>query len=82
MLQYVQDMRVVRRMGCSLSDQHVVLCKVRVVGPWIKRREVEIGTCMIRNEKLKENQYREGYASSFEEKGLKFDGDNVEYMWE
>ena len=29
MLQYVQDVRVVRGMGHGLSDQHLVLCKVR-----------------------------------------------------
>ena len=27
----------------DLSDHHVVLCKVRLVGSWIKRREVEVG---------------------------------------
>ena len=29
MLQYVQDVRVVRAMGLVPSDHHVVLCKVR-----------------------------------------------------
>ena len=38
MLRYIQDVRVVRGMGCGLSDQHVVLCKVRLVGGWIKKR--------------------------------------------
>ena len=37
-LYYVQDLRVVRGMGCGLSDHYVVLCKVRLVGAWIKRR--------------------------------------------
>ena len=32
MLHYVQDMRVVRGMGQGLSDHHVVLCNVRLVG--------------------------------------------------
>ena len=36
MLQYVQDVRVVRGMGQGLSD-HVALCKVRILGAWIKR---------------------------------------------
>ena len=31
-LRYVQDVRAVRGMGCGLSDHHVVLCKVRLVG--------------------------------------------------
>ena len=38
MLRYVQDVRAVRGMGCSLSDHYVVLCKVRLVGAWIKMR--------------------------------------------
>ena len=42
MLRYEQDVRVVRGMGRGLSD-HYVLCKVRFVGAWIKRREVVVG---------------------------------------
>ena len=53
MLQYVQDMRVVRGMGCILSVNHVILCKVRLVGAWIKRREVVVGARRIRSEKLR-----------------------------
>ena len=56
-------------MGCGLSDHHVVLCKVRLVGTWIKRREVVVGARRIRSQKLKEYQYREGYARSLEGKG-------------
>ena len=32
MLRYVQDVRAERGMGRGLSDHHVVLCKVRLVG--------------------------------------------------
>ena len=32
MLQYVQVVRSVKRMGRGLSDHHVVLCKVRFLG--------------------------------------------------
>ena len=35
-------------MGRGLSDHHVVLCKVRSVGTWIKRREVMVGARRIR----------------------------------
>ena len=82
MLRYVQDVRVVRGMGRGLSDHHV-LCKVRLVGAWIKRRELVIGARGIRSEKLREHQYREGYAWSLEGKGVEWDlGDNVEHIWE
>ena len=56
-------------MGCDLSD-HVVLCKVRLVGEWKKRREVVVGVRRIRSEELREHQYRERYAKSLEGKGI------------
>ena len=55
-LRYVQDVRWVRGMGRGLSDHHVVLRKVRLVGAWIKRRAVVVGARRIRNEKLREHQ--------------------------
>ena len=83
MLRYVHDMREVRGMGRGLSDHYVVLCKVRLVEAWIKRREVEVRARRIRSEKLREYQYREGYSRSFEDKGVEWDRDNnVEQMWE
>ena len=54
---YVQDVRAVRGMGQSLSHHHVVLCKIRLIQTWIKRREVVVGAQRIRSEKLMENQY-------------------------
>ena len=39
-LPYVQDVRAVRAMGQDLSDHYVLLYKFRLVGTWIKRREV------------------------------------------
>ena len=50
----------------GLSDHHMVLCKVRLVGAWIKRKEVVVGARRIRSEKLREDQYREGYGRSLE----------------
>ena len=83
MLQYVQVVRAVRGMGRGLSDYYVVLCKVRLAGTWIKRREVVVWTRKIRSEKLRKHQYREGYARSPEGKELECDGDiTVEHMRE
>ena len=42
----------------------MVLCKVRLVGAWIKKREVVVEARRIRSEKLREDRYREGYAKS------------------
>ena len=42
-----------------------------------------VGARRIRNEKMREHRYREGYARSFEGKGVEWDGENnVEHMWE
>ena len=82
-LRYVQDVRTVRGMGRGLSDHYNVLCKARLVGAWIKRREVVVGAWKIRSEKLREHHYREAYARSLEGKGGEWDGDdNIEHMWE
>ena len=42
-------------MGRGLSDQYVILCKVRLIGAWIKRRDVAVGARKIRSEKLREH---------------------------
>ena len=65
MLLYVQNVRAMRGMGRGLSDHYVVLCKVRLVRIWIKRREVVVGIRRIRSEKL-----RERYARSLKGKGV------------
>ena len=41
--------KVVRGIGRGLSDHHVVLRKVSLVGKWIKRREVVNGARRVRN---------------------------------
>ena len=83
MMRCVKYMRAVRGMGRGLLDHYAVLRKVRLVGAWIKRREVVAGARRIRSEKLRERQYRERYTRSLEGKGVEWDGDNnVEHMWE
>ena len=59
----------------------MLLCKVKLVGSCIKRREVVVGDRRIRSEKLSEGYYREGYAQSLKGKGVE-EGDNVKHMWE
>ena len=43
MLRYVHDLRALTEIGRGLSDHYVVLCKVMLLGLWIKRREVVMG---------------------------------------
>ena len=71
-----------RGMGQGLSDLHEVLHKVRLVGAWIKRREVVVGARRITSKKLREDRYREGYAWSLEGERVEGDGNNVENTWE
>ena len=54
-----KDVRALRGMGRSLSDHHLVLCEVRLVGTWIKRKEMVVRARRIRSEKLRQHQYRE-----------------------
>ena len=37
---FCEDERIMKRMRRGISDQHVVLCKVRLMETWIKRRKV------------------------------------------
>ena len=70
-----------RGMGRGISDHHVVLCKIRLVGTWIKRREVVGRARRIRSEKLREHRYSEEYARFLEGKRVEWDGENnVEHM--
>ena len=39
MLCYVQDVRTVIGMTRGLSDHHVAVCKVRLIGAWIKKED-------------------------------------------
>ena len=72
MQRYMQDVRTVRGMGQVLSDHYVVLCKIKLVRTWIKRSDVVNEVRKIRSEKLREHQYREGYARSLEGKRVKW----------
>ena len=51
-----------RGVGRGVSNHHVVLCKVRLIGAWIKRGRVVVGARRIRSEKQREDQNREGYV--------------------
>ena len=53
------------------------------MGTWTKGRKIEDGARMIRTKKLREHQYRVGYARSLERKRVEWDREiNVEHMWE
>ena len=68
----------------GLLNHHVVLCKVRLVGTWIKRREVVTGARRNRSEKLREHQYMEEYAWFLDGKRIERDerSRNIDQMRE
>ena len=67
----------------SVSDHYVVLCKVRLVSEWMKRRGVVNEAWRIRSDKLSEHYYVEGYGKYLESKRLQWNEDgNVNQMWE
>ena len=68
MFRFAQDVKAGRRMGRGISNRHVVLCKVRLVGIWVKRRQLVDRATSIRSDKLSEYQYRKEYARSLEGK--------------
>ena len=62
MLRYVQDVREMRGMGCGLSDHYDVLCKVRLVKVWIKRREVMVAARRIMHDRSAWQRFVRGDA--------------------
>ena len=69
MLRYVKDVRTVRGMGLDLSDHHVVLCKIRLVGAWIKRIKVVVGARRNISEELREFKKCTMYAGFIDLEG-------------
>ena len=70
------DVMVARGMERGLSDHLVALCKARLLGAWIKRKELVVKARRIRSEKLRKYKFREGYVRSLEGKGVDWDRDN------
>ena len=68
MLHYVHDVRAVKGMGIGLSDYYSILCKIRLVGMWIRRSKMVNRARKIRSEKLSEHHYMEEYARRLESK--------------
>ena len=66
-----------------LKSLSTVFLSTILEGAWIKKRGGVLRHRRIRSEKLREHQYREGYARYLEDKGVEWNGDNnVEHMWE
>ena len=55
MLRYVKDVRTMKGMRRDLANHYVVLREVRLVGAWIKMREVVVEDRRIRSKKLREH---------------------------
>lgn len=56
----VYDIKTVKGMGVGMSDHMVVLCELKVVGGWLKKRLVDNTDGMVRRERLpiqREHEY-------------------------
>ena len=58
MLNYVHNLKILSRLVQDMSDQSVLLCKVQLVGTYIKGMEEMNGSGRITPEKLREQKYK------------------------
>ena len=57
-MKYVNDMKIVTKIGRNIFLHSVMICKVRLSGKSIKRREGVHDAGRIKREKLKEQHYK------------------------
>ena len=83
MLKYLCDVKVVRGLSGDLSDHLIVLCKIRLIGTWMERKERNRKGERIRSERLKNEEYKREYKQAIENKSGRVHGElDVEIMWE
>jgi hypothetical protein len=80
MLKYVMDVRAVRGLGMGISDHHVVLCKIKLVGAWMERKVSGMEVGRIRSERLNEQEYNEEYMRQLSNKVVD-DQVGTEALW-
>ena len=68
MMRDVVDVKAIRGLNGGLSDHMIVLCKLKLVGEWIKRHDVEPKGRRIRSEKMIGDEARCEYVGLIKEK--------------
>ena len=82
MLHYMQDLRAMEGMERGLFYHYIVLCKVRLVSAWIKRREIVNETRRIRRKNSREHHYIERYYTCLVSNAVKWGKVRcVEQIW-
>ena len=81
MLKYVMDVRVVRGLSMDISDHIVVLCKIKLVGVWLEKKEVRKVVGRIKCEKLSDQVCKEKYVGELSNKVVECDQGETEHIW-
>ena len=82
MLKDVCDVKCIRGLSGGLSDHMIVLCKLRVIGTWMRRQEKASEGKRIRSEKLQNEDIRKRFEQLIEVKKREVDEDlDVEGCW-
>ena len=81
MQKYVLDVKAVRGLGMGISDHYIVLCKIRLVGTWMEKKEIRKGVGRIKSEKLNEQGCKEKYVRTLVNKSVECEQDGTEQIW-
>ena len=80
MLKYVMDVKVVRGLSMDISDHIVVLCKIKLVGVWLEKKEVRKVVGRIKCEKLSDQVCKEKYVGELSNKVVECDQGETEHI--
>src|SRR5678815_1875678 len=64
-----------------LSDHYAVLCKIKLVGAWIKREVIRKEVGRIMSEKLNEQGNKDNYLRAFANKSVECEQVETEQIW-
>ena len=80
-LKYVLDVKSVRGLGMGLSDHYVVLCKIKLVEAWMKRKVIRKEVGRIKSEKLNEKGNKDKYLKALASKSVECEQVETEKIW-
>lgn len=82
MMRDILDVKAIRGLNGGISDHMIVLCKLRLIGSWVKKRQVECKVGRIRSERLTEAVKSQEYVRILEGRKEEMDGHvDVGQMW-
>ena len=83
MLRDIVDVKALRGLNGGVSDHMIVLCKLKLIGAWVKKRELDCNVGRIRSEKLVSVEERREYGQMLESERETMNADmDLECMWD